>query len=67
MDVMPFRAQMLLPYLMLEHQAVHSCLPFNNMLMFHIDPVFYQEGFPYCMYSPAFAPEFILQCNTKPG
>lgn len=64
-DEMPFRAQLLTPYLMLEHQAIHSPLKMNNMLQFNIDPVFYQEGFPFCMYSPSYAPDFELKCTTK--
>lgn len=31
-DDMPYRAQMLYPYLMLEHQMPHSALKFNNLL-----------------------------------
>lgn len=49
---------MLAPYLMLEHQHIHSRMEFNNLLIFSIDSVLFQEGFPNLMYSPAYAPEF---------
>lgn len=32
-----------------------------------IDSVFYQTGFSYCMYSPAYAPDFTIKAYLRSG
>lgn len=64
-DQIPFRAQMFAPYALYEHTGINSSLKFNNLIQIPIDSVFYQEGFPNCMYSPAYAPNFTIKAYLK--
>lgn len=64
-DEIPYRAQLFAPYALYEHSGINSSLKFNNMLQMNIDSIFYQEGFPFCMYSPAYAPNFTIKAYLK--
>lgn len=64
-DQIPFRAQMFTPYMLYEHTGINSSFKFNNLIQIPIDSVFYQEGFPNCMYSPAYAPNFTIKAYLK--
>lgn len=66
-DSMPYRAQMLGTYLLYEHDSINSSHKFNNLIQLPLDSVYYQEGFPYCMYSPAYAPNFKVNGYLKNG
>lgn len=66
-DNIPYRVQMFTPYIMYEHTGINSSLKFNNLLQMKIDSVFYQTGFSYCMYSPAYAPDFTIKAYLKSG
>lgn len=52
---------------MLEHDVVNSAYKSNNMVQFDINPVYSSKAgeFPYCMYSPAFAPTVWLCIYTR--
>lgn len=58
---------MLGAFMMFEHDVVNSAYKSNNMVQFDINPVYSAKAceFPYCMYSPAFAPTVEICINTK--
>lgn len=58
---------MFTPYLLYEHTGINSSLKFNNLLQMKIDSVFYENGFSYCMYSPAYAPDFTIKAYLRSG